>query len=132
MSNLTQGCHVIYDEAVFSGYWKNASFEGYRTVSGTITKDSYGPKTGQHTFTILVDSIEEDFGGPEANKYRVGQKIRRKGRNVYPLLKKVTYPENHAALAADKSRRRIDNQIWSEYRGKSRTWNECRRGLADD
>lgn len=99
--NLTTGCHVIFDEAVFEGHWRNPCFVGYRTISGEIIKDSYGPKTGQHTFTILVDSIS----GSESEKYKIGQKIRRKGRNVYPLLESVKYPDDYGERQAEKSDR---------------------------
>ena len=99
--NLTTGCRVVFNEAVFEGHWRNSIFAGYRTISGEIIKDSYGPKTGQHTFTILIDSIS----GSESEKYKVGQKILRKGRNVYPLLTSVKYPDDYEEKQAEKSNR---------------------------
>jgi len=110
MANLTKDCHLVFDEAVFSGHWRNASFEGYRTISGTIVKESYGPKTGHHFFTILLDNCE----GAESHKYKSGQKIRRRGKNIYPLISSITYPKNHTELAAEKSRRKIDAQLWRD------------------
>ena len=109
LHNLTTGCYIVFEEAVFSGHWRNADFDGYRTIGGTIVKESYGAKTGQHSFTILVDLLE----GSQSDKYAVGQKIRRMGRNIYPLLEQVIYPDTYEELAADK---RLRSKLAKEKR----------------
>lgn len=98
MSNLTVDCYITFSESVFSGHYRSPNYEGERTISGKIVKESYGSSRGQHTFTILIDEID----GAESSKYKIGQKIRRKGRNVYGGLEKVDYPENYATLAEEK------------------------------
>jgi len=62
------GDEVIFERAVFSGTYKKPIFEGYETIEATILKESYGQKTGQHTFTLKTLS---------------GDTIRIKGRNLY-------------------------------------------------
>lgn len=83
--NLTTGCHVVFEEPIFSGHWRNKIFEGYRTLGGKIVAEKY-QKNG-HCFTILLDEVTE------GEKYKIGQKIRRFARNIYPLLEYVKYPE---------------------------------------
>lgn len=99
--NLTINCEITFEEAVFSGHYKSPNFEGYREITGEIINESYGAKTGQHTFTILIAEIS----GAESEKYSKGDKIKRKGRNIYRALTKVKYPENHANLAIEKNDR---------------------------
>ena len=99
--NLTTGCFIVIDEAVFSGHYRSSNYEGHREIKGTIVAESYGSKRGQHTFTILVSEVS----GADSNKYKVGDKVRRKGRNVYGSLTSVAYPENHGELAVEKSSR---------------------------
>ena len=85
--NLTEGCHVVFEEPIFSGHWRNKMLEGYRTLGGEIVAEKY-QKNG-HCFTILLDEVN----GSEEEKYKIGQKIRRFARNIYPLLEYVKYPE---------------------------------------
>lgn len=85
--NLTEGCHVVFEEPIFSGHWRNKMLEGYRTLGGEIVAEKY-QKNG-HCFTILLDEVN----GTEEEKYKIGQKIRRFARNIYPLLEYVKYPE---------------------------------------
>jgi len=96
--DLTKDCIIEFTEAVFEGTYPNVSFSHERTIIGTIIKDSYGSKTGQHTFTIEVSECDDD-------SYPKGEKIRRKGRNVYKDCKVLKYPENHKELADDKHER---------------------------
>ena len=62
------GDEVCFDRAVFVGTYPKAKFDGYERIQGTIVAESYGDKTGQHTFTLETTS---------------GEKIRIKGRNLY-------------------------------------------------
>ena len=101
MADLTTGCKIRFVEAVFSGSYRNATYLGDRTITGTITKDSYGSGTGQHTFTIRV----EDATGEEADVVQQQGTIRRKGRNVYRDCTTLATPDEYQALRQDKHRR---------------------------
>jgi len=62
------GDYIYFEQAQFSGTWKKPKYEGKIKVEGEIIKESYGQKTGQHTFTILLPT---------------GFKMLIKGRNLY-------------------------------------------------
>ena len=62
------GDEVAFERATFTGSFRNAKFDGFEMIRGTITKDSYGKDKQQHTFTIR--SVE-------------GWDLRIKGRNLY-------------------------------------------------
>ena len=100
--SLTRDCIVQVKEPYFSGTYRNAKFEGERFYEGTIIKESYGSGSGQHTFTIEI--ISSDFK-------QMGEKIRRKGRNIYPNLVSVQTPKNHTYLCEEKENRRPNN-LW--------------------
>lgn len=97
--NLVTGMKIKFTESVFIGSWKKPKFSHERTIVGTITTDSYGEKTGQHTFTILVENCA-DYGIFE------GDKIRRKGRNVYPKCKVLANPIDIKTIEREKGVRR--------------------------
>jgi hypothetical protein len=63
-----RGDEVEFERAVFTGSFRKPRFSHNETVRGTIVKESYGIKTGQHTFTILKTD---------------GEKLLIKGRNLY-------------------------------------------------
>lgn len=94
--NLTAGTKIRLKEQVFEGY-PRSRLAGQREIVGTITKESYGAKRGQHTFTIEVESAD-GYKAPEC-----GKKIRRKGRNVYGKSEVLSYPANHDELSAEKA-----------------------------
>lgn len=71
------GDEILFTEAVFGGSFRRPKFLGEREVAGLIVADSYGGDRGQHTFTIQVRASE----GHEP--IEAGEKIRRKGRNIY-------------------------------------------------
>lgn len=96
--DLTVDCIIEFKEAVFTGTYPRAKYSHERTIKGRITKDSYGQKTGQHTFSIHVIECDD-------KSYSCGENIKRKGRNVYPNCKVIAYPENHKELADDKHER---------------------------
>ena len=96
--DLTVDCIIEFKEAVFTGTYPRAKYSHERTIKGRITKDSYGNTTGQHTFTIEVFECDD-------NSISIGEKIRRKGRNVYKKCEVLSYPENHKELADDKHER---------------------------
>lgn len=96
--DLTKDCKIEFTEAVFTGTYPKAKYSHDRTFIGIIVKDSYGAKTGQHTFTIEIESCDD-------NSYSPGEKIMRKGRNVYPRCTVLEYPDNHSELAEEKHER---------------------------
>ena len=98
MKDLTTGCTIRFTENVYSCNDPNAIYEGERTIEGLIVKESYGAKTGQHTFTIKVSSAD----GVEAHAVLEKNTIRRKGRNVYPTCSVLAYPPDYQRLRADK------------------------------
>ena len=63
-----KGDYVQFERAVFTGSYPRAKFSHNEIIEGEIIKDSYGEKSGQHTFTILLKN---------------GEKTRIKGRNLY-------------------------------------------------
>jgi len=106
--NLTAGTQIKLKEQVFEGY-PRSRLAGVREIIGTISKESYGAKRGQHTFTIEVES-SSGYKAPDC-----GKKIRRKGRNVYGQCVVLSYPKNHDELAAEKAiraREAKDKKYW--------------------
>jgi len=101
--DLTVNTKIKLKDAVFVGVYPNAYFSHYRNIVGTIIRDSYGAKKGQHTFTILIEESDD-------NDIAVGSKIMRKGRNVYPNCEILSYPDNHKELADDKHERAYQNK----------------------
>lgn len=69
--NATQGDEIAFVEPVFIGKYPNSKFSHFNMVYGKIINDSYGAKKQQYTFTIETED---------------GDKIRKKGRNVYKYL----------------------------------------------
>jgi hypothetical protein len=96
--NITVGTKIRLKESVIEGYPRRR-LAGKREIVGTVAKESYGAKRGQHTFTIHVESA----GGYKAPE--IGKKILRKGRNVYGKCQVLSYPDNHAELAEEKAAR---------------------------
>ena len=103
--DLTTGCRVRFTEEVFAGSYSNPKYLGERTITGTITKESYGAKTGQHTFTIQVETVT----GKGADAVQRKGTIRRKGRNVYRDCALLNAPENYHALRENKHVRKTCN-----------------------
>lgn len=79
--DVVRGDRIRWIEAMWPNYKPRHRSKphplGYRTITGHVVADSYGPDKQQHTFTILVTSCE-GYGGLKA-----GDRIMRKGRNVY-------------------------------------------------
>ena len=109
--NLTQNCKISITEPVFSGSHRRPKFVGERTIVGKIVRDSYGAQSGQHTFTVLVESAS-GVDAPES-----GKTIRRKGRTLYKNATVLAYPDDHDTLAQEKSSRAAVAQD-----AKYRTW----------
>lgn len=84
---------VQFERAKFSGSYRNAKFVGMESITGTITRESYGADRQQHTFTILLDD---------------GSTLRIKGRNLYKesLMRKPWADESaREKVAAEKHAR---------------------------
>lgn len=96
--DITVGTKLRFRESVFTGSYPNAAFSHTREIVGIVVKESYGKKTGQHTFTIQVETCDD-------NSYYQDDKIRRKGRNVYKDCKIISYPKEHKSLADEKHER---------------------------
>ena len=71
------GDRVRFGEAVFSGSHRRATLLGIRTIEAEIVADSYGAAKQQHTFSMVV------LASTGVGALEPGERIRRKGRNVY-------------------------------------------------
>ena len=99
--DIVVGTKIKFTEGVFGGSWKNPYFRGNRTITGTVLKESYGAKRGQHSFTIAVHDAE----GTDAEEVLSKAKIRRMGRNVYADCQILEVPEDHESLVEEKHAR---------------------------
>ena len=63
----------------FNGRFRGAKCVGTKEYAGKVVKHSYGAKTEQHTFTILLND---------------GTKKLVKGRNLYPNVTRHVIDEN--------------------------------------
>lgn len=104
------GDEILFDEAVFSGSYRNAKYLGHRRIAARIVKDSYGADKQQHTFSLIV--IASDGVEPLA----AGATTRRKGRNIYrnrtmrrrwtdEASRKAALDDKHARGSAARSAR---------------------------
>lgn len=59
--NCVANDEVRFKRAKFTGSWRNAEFSHHEIVEGKITKESYGAKTGQHTFTIKLPNGKKTY-----------------------------------------------------------------------
>ncbi len=87
------GDEVRFERATFSGFFRNARFEGFELITATIVADSYGRDKQQHTFTLkLADETE----------------TRIKGRNLYAngLYRKSWTDESKRNDVADEKHQR--------------------------
>jgi len=78
MAAIRLGDYIEWDEPQYKGgsffrgrYKGGAKFVGVKHRAGKVIKHSYGEKTNQHTFTVLLADGTKKFV---------------KGRNLYPNL----------------------------------------------
>jgi len=71
------GDFIKFSESVFGGSFKKPKFLGERTIEALVVADSYGAMKQQHTFTLEIT------GSTGFQALPVGDKIKRKGRNIY-------------------------------------------------
>jgi len=84
------GDEVCFSRTCFVGEYPKAKFDGYKTVTATIIRDSYGVDRGQHTFTLRDEE---------------GYEFRIKGRNLYGnglYRKRWTNERDRCAIQDDK------------------------------
>ena len=99
--DIVVGTKINFTEGVFGGSWRKPYFRGNRTITGTVLRESYGAKRGQHSFTIAVHDAE----GIDAEEVLSKAKIRRMGRNIYADCYILERPENYEELAEEKHAR---------------------------
>jgi len=68
-NDIVVGDVIRFSKSIFEGSWKNARYVGEEIIEAEVIKDSYGQKTGQHTFTL--------------RRLDNGQTFRIMGRNLY-------------------------------------------------
>ena len=115
--NLVQGAWIKWKNELFKyspgfrGRKGKSLYLGHQIYSGIIVKDSYG-STGQHTFSIILDRVPARVYEDKAlsvfddhKKYKKGMRILKKGRNLYPNLIEVIYPNDFEKQAEQKELR---------------------------
>lgn len=97
--NICAGDYVEWDAPQFEGgsFYHGRStgkprFVGTQSFAGVVERDSYGEKTGQHTFSIRLAD---------------GSLKRVKGRNLYPNITRHAQGVNHASEAEGKAARKM-------------------------
>lgn len=106
-SNIVVGDEILWVEAIFSGSFRNATFEGFAAFQGVIEKESYGAEKAQHTFTIRLAD---------------GTTKRKKGRTIF----------KHACLLVKKAAGRAELQTEKNVRGKAAKKAALLRWLAEN
>ena len=86
-NDMVVGDTILWIEPEFSGGYRNATFTGYSWNIGKIIKDSYGKKSGQHTFTIETPD---------------GYTIRKKGRTLMKEYSGVLKPSEDRQVKLDE------------------------------
>jgi hypothetical protein len=104
MENIVKGCKITVREPVFGGSYRSPKLLGQRTYTAVVVNDSYS-SSNQHTFTIQVLSAS----GFEADS--MPSKTTRKGRNIYPNLVGIEYPEDYEMQAELKEHNKKWNDI---------------------
>lgn len=75
--DVVNGDFVQFTRPVFTGSFRRPKFSHNETVQGLVTAESYGSKTGQHTFTIQSGA-----------KF-----LRIKGRNLYRNITRLKWAD---------------------------------------
>jgi hypothetical protein len=68
-NDIVAGDIIRFSRSKFSGTWRKPKYEGEEIVEAEVMRESYGTKTGQHTFTL--------------KRLDNGQVFRITGRNLY-------------------------------------------------
>jgi hypothetical protein len=83
--DVVAGDTILWEEAIWPAYKPRGQFRrratpeplGHRKVIAVVVRDSYGADKQQHTFSLRV---VRSYG---YQALKVGDEIRRKGRNIY-------------------------------------------------
>jgi hypothetical protein len=110
MSDIVVGDEIEWTEPVWDTAYstfrrgrRGKAPAGERTIRANVLRESYGERTGQHTFTLEV--LSADGYKPPA----VGETLRRKGRNLYGnLVDHMPGPDVGRDGRADDKHRRGD------------------------
>ena len=97
------GDSICFEKAMFSS-GRSGSFEGYCIIEATVLKESYGVKTGQHTFTLLLQN---------------GDKMLIKGRNLYAngvWCSNLNRAERSNVVAEKNARSKVASNFRNEKR----------------
>lgn len=99
--DVCQGDEILFTEIVWGGSHRRPVALGERRIAARVDRDSYGAAKQQHTFSLTV------LGSDGLDALRRGDKIRRKGRNVYRngVSRTARDEEGRAADLADKHAR---------------------------
>lgn len=93
--DVVVGDEICFEQAKFSGSFRNAKFEGFEKIEGKVIRDSYGSEKQQHTFTLELKD---------------GSELKIKGRNLYKngVFRKEWENESDRELALDEKHQRGD------------------------
>lgn len=105
--NIVVGTKLIVDQPVFTGSYRNAKYSHNRVFEAVVIKDSYGPSTGHHNFTLEVITASDD------GSLQPGDIKRIRGKNLYPNSTIINQPKDLQQKADEKTLRKNANV---EYR----------------
>ena len=92
--DVVAGDTVRFRRAIFGGSYRRPVFLGHEDIQGVVLRDSYGQRSGQHTFTLKTPDRELKIMG--RNLYRNG------------VSRQLWDDESARRLAADEKHRRGD------------------------
>ena len=118
--SIVVGDRIKWTETVWGGGHRRPRAMGKRTIVAVVLRESYGAKTGQHTFSLDV------WGGSGLDAPRPGAKIRRKGRSLYrdDHLEILDRADNYVERMEEKHERGAHAKTEAWYR-KSRSAVSC-------
>lgn len=89
------GDEIRFEQATFTGSYRNAKFAGFEMITAKIIRDSYGAEKQQHTFTLELED---------------GSTKRIKGRNLYKngVWRKKWADESARQAVLDEKHKRGD------------------------
>ncbi len=92
--DVVAGDTVRFKRAIFGGSHRRPVFLGHEDIEGVVLRDSYGLRTGQHTFTLRT---------PDRDLKIMGRNLYRNG-----VSRQIWHDESARRLAADEKHRRGD------------------------
>lgn len=108
-NDIVQGDIIRFSKSIFEGSWKNPRYVGEEVIEAEVIKESYGQKTGQHSFTL--------------RRLDNGQTFRIMGRNLYagrPMRKEWADEKERDRVAELKHMRgdaaKMARRVEAEYK----------------